>query len=354
MARRAVKRREDGTVRQLPSGRWQARYWDEAGKRRSAPVTFDTKMDASAWLDRGDRTTEAVARKADPTLVQYAEQWLAHRTDLKARTAAEYASLLRRLIVPSLGDVRVAALTPATVREWFAAMDPAKPTQRRHAYALLSGICRTAVEDEVLAANPCTVKRATVVKRSTTTRLPTADEVEALAGAMPEHLRAMVVLAAYCGLRFGELTELRRGDVRDGRLHVDRAVVRVGGGFLVGPPKSEAGVRAVAVPPRLQPLLEEHLDRHVDPGSDALLFPARRGGHLAPASLFRHWYPARDAVGLPDLRWHDLRHYAATSAARHGATLAQLQRRLGHSTVAAAMRYQHAAQQEDDDLAARI
>jgi hypothetical protein len=157
MARKAAKRREDGTVRQLPSGRWQARAWDKAeGKQRSAPRTFDTKMDAVAWLDKGDRSVPgSVAPKSDPTLAQYAEQWLNDRAaDLKARTREEYASLLRRLILPSLGEVRVASLTPATVREWFADLDPTKPTQRRHAYARLSGICRTAVEDEVLQPRP--------------------------------------------------------------------------------------------------------------------------------------------------------------------------------------------------------
>ena len=356
MARRAARRRDDGTVRVLPSGRWQARYWDDEGKRRSAPTTFDTRMDAAAWLDKGDRSMPSpVAAKADPTLAQYAEQWLTHRAaDLKARTRDEYASLLRRLILPTLGEERVASLTPATVREWFANLDPTKPTQRRHAYALLAGICRTAVEDEVLDASPCRVKRATVVQRSTTTTLPDGEQLAALVEAMPEHLRAMVVLAAWCGLRYGELTELRRGDVRGGVLHVDRAVVRVGGGFVVGSPKSDAGRRTVAVPPRLQPILDEHLDRFVGPAGDALVFPARHGGHLAPSALYRHWYAAREAAGLPSLRWHDLRHHAATEAARRGATLAQLQRRLGHSTVAAAMRYQHAAQQEDEALAALL
>lgn len=342
MARRAVKRREDGTVRQLPSGRWQARYWDEGeGKQRSAPRTFDTKMDAAAWLDHGDRTTEAVAAKSDPTLADYAAQWLEHRVDLKPRTRAEYASLLRRCILPALGEVRVARLTPATVREWFAAMDPSKPTQRRHAYALLSGICRTAVEDEVLDATPCRVKRATVVQRQHTTTLPDGEQLAALVAAMPERLRAMVVLAAWCGLRYGELTELRRGDVRGGSLHVERAVVRVDGGFLIGSPKSEAGRRTVAVPPRLQPILDEHLDRFVGPASDALLFPARHGGHLAPSALYGHFYPAREAAGLLTLRWHDLRHHAATRLARAGATTAEIMDALGHSTHGVAMRYQH-------------
>ncbi len=176
-----------------------------------------------------------------------------------------------------------------------------------------------------------------------------------LVEAMPERLRVMVLLSAWCGLRFGEVTELRRCDVRGGTVqHVERAVVRVEGGHLVGLPKSEAGVRTVAMPPALVPVVAEHLDRFVAPDPDALLFPAHHGGHLAPSTVYRHLHAAREVAGLPTLRWHDLRHHAATTAARHGATLAQLQRRLGHSTVAAAMRYQHAAQQEDEALAARM
>ncbi len=354
MARRQARRREDGTVRQLPSGRWQARWWDEAAQtQRPAPRTFDTRLDAVAWLDRGERAAPD-APVADPTVEQYAAQWLEQRVDLRPRTRGEYASLLRRCILPALGDKRLASLTPATVREWFASLDPDKPTQRRHAYALLSVICRTAVEDEVLAATPCRVKRATVVKRQHQPNVPMPEALATLVEAMPERLRAMVLLSAWCGLRFGEVTELRRRDVRGGTVHVERAVVRVDGGHLVGPPKSEAGVRTVAMPPALVPVVAGHLDRHVDDDRDALLFPAHHGGHLAPSTVYRHLYAARQAAGLPTLRWHDLRHHAATTAARHGATLAQLQRRLGHSTVVAAMRYQHAAQQEDEALAARM
>lgn len=74
---------------------------------------------------------------------------------------------------------------------------------------------------------------------------------------MPERYRAMVLLGAWCGLRFGELTELRRRDVdlEDARLHVERAVTRVNGEMIVGDPKSEAGKRRVTIPPHLLPVL---------------------------------------------------------------------------------------------------
>jgi integrase len=88
--------------------------------------------------------------------------------------------------------------------------------------------------------------------------------------------------------------------------------------------------------------------------ADALLFAAQSGGHLQPSTLYRHFYKARTAAGREDLRWHDLRHSGAVLAAQTGATLAELMARLGHSTPAAAMRYQHQAQGRDQVIAAAL
>jgi integrase len=85
-----------------------------------------------------------------------------------------------------------------------------------------------------------------------------------------------------------------------------------------------------------------------------LLFPSAGGGHLAPSTLYRSFYPARKAAGRPDLRWHDLRHTGAVLAAATGASLAELMARLGHSTAGAAMRYQHVAQDRDMEIARRL
>jgi integrase len=164
----------------------------------------------------------------------------------------------------------------------------------------------------------------------------------------------MVLLAAWCGLRFGELAELRRVDVDGGVVHVSRAVVRLPGTLEVGTPKSAAGARTVAMPPHIRPEVETHLDAMEDKRPGALLFPAHRGGHLAASTLNRHWNAARKAAGRPDLRWHDLRHTGATRAAQAGATTADLMARLGHSTIGAAMLYQHAAQDRDAQIAAAM
>ena len=168
----------------------------------------------------------------------------------------------------------------------------------------------------------------------------------------------LILLAAWGGLRMGELIELRRRDIdaQRGVIHVRRGVVRVEGKVLVGSPKSAAGVRDVAVPPHLLPLLKEHLATYVDPGPDALAFPSvnDRTVQVHPNTLYRQWYRARKAAGRPDLRIHDLRHTGAVLAAQTGATLAELMARMGHSTPQAALRYQHAAQGRDAQIAAAL
>ena len=119
-------------------------------------------------------------------------------------------------------------------------------------------------------------------------------------------------------------------------------------------PASDFGPVIANVPPHIIPMIEDQLDRFVANRRDALVFPAEGGGHLQPATLYRHWYKARERAGRPDLRWHDLRHSGAVLAAATGASLAELMERLGHSTPAAAMRYQHAARGRGREIAALL
>lgn len=351
-----------GSIRKLPSGRIQARYTGPDGVTYSAPVTFDSRQYAEAFLARvhgdiqGERwespDTVPAADVPSPTLAAYTQMWLASR-DLAGSTRLLYAATLKH-ILPALGDTLLPDLTPAVVREWHAKMKTG-PTQRAHAYGLLRTIMGTAVTDDVILTNPCRVRGAGNAKRVKQIRPATLPELEAIAAAMPPRYRLMVLLAAWCALRFGELAELRRGDidVRNKLLQVRRGVVRTEDGLLVKGPKSEAGKRDVNIPPHLMPLVRDHLRDHTAASRDALLFPAagNPSQHMSPATLYRVYYPARRAAGRPDLRFHDLRHTGAVLAAATGATLAELMARLGHSTVSAALRYQHAAADRDKVIA---
>jgi len=259
--------------------------------------------------------------------------------------------------------VALTDITPESVRAWHALTGPSKPTLRAHAYGLLRTILGTAESDGLVASNPCHIRGASTSKRVHKIRPMTLDELEKLVAAMPEHHRAMTLLAAWCALRFGELAELRRKDLdlKNGVIRIRRGVVRVNGETMVGSPKTDAGIRDVAIPPHLVPLLKAHITEHVAFGKDALLFPGSNGQHLVPSTMYGKppsksragygFYGARAVAGRPDLRWHDLRHTGAVLAASTGATLAELMARLGHSTPGAAMRYQHAAQGRDMEIA---
>jgi integrase len=320
----------------------------------NAPDTFRTKLDADAWLKavRSDmHRGRWHAPATSPTFGAYAARWLEER-DLKPRTVAHYRTVLERFLLPTFGAVPLDAITPEAVRGWHALLQTG-PTYRAHAYSLLRAIMRTAVDDGLIATSPCVIRGAGRAKRARTIEPASLDELAVIAAAMPDRLQLMVLLAAWCALRFGELAELRRKDidVRAGVLHVRRGVSWVNGQAVIGPPKSEAGTRDVHIPPHLLPAVREHLNTHA--GLE-LLFPSPRGHHMTTTMLYEHWWPARQAAGRPDLRFHDLRHTGAVLAAQQGATLKELMARLGHSTPAAAMVYQHAAAQRDKAIAAKL
>jgi integrase len=369
----AVARRYFGSVRRLPSGRWQARYQGPDGRtytaRREAdggPLTFDSRQYADAYLASVQTAIKdkqwvspdsPKAATAAPVLLRdYSRTWLADR-DLSPSSRLLYQHTLDKQILPGLGEVALTAITPALVREWHATLrTETGPTQRAHAYSLLRTILNTALADELIPANPCRVRGAGSVKRARQIRPATLAELEALTAAMPARYRLMVLLAAWCAMRFGELAEVRRSDVDVGAgvIHIRRGVVRGAEGQAVKGPKSEAGKRDVAIPPHLLPAVKAHLRDHTAASRAALLFPAASGGHMAPSSLYGVFHPAREAAGRPDLRFHDLRHTGAVLAASAGATLAELMARLGHSTVTAAMQYQHAAADRDKVIAAAL
>jgi integrase len=360
-----MSKRSFGQIRRRRSGRYQAFYTGPDTRLHYAPSTFETRIDAEGWLTDERRIISTGAwvppaqRSAliskSPTLGDYAGPWLADRT-LKPRTREHYQSLLDRQILPSLGDKPLKALTPVTIRFWHAELGTKTPTLRAHAYGLLRTILATAQHDGLIAANPCHIRGAGNSKRVHKIKPLTLPELEALTAAMPQRYQAMTLLAAWCGLRFGELAELRRSDrdLKNGRIKIRRAVVRVGGKFVVTTPKSDAGIRDVAIPPHLLPIMKTHIAEHAQFGRDGLLFPAAGGGHLAPSSLYKVFYPARRVAGRPDLRWHDLRHTGAVLAAATGATLAELMARLGHSTQGAALQYQHSAQDRDMEIARKL
>ncbi|SIS19474.1 tyrosine-type recombinase/integrase [Williamsia sterculiae] len=349
-----------GSIRKLPSKKFQARYVHGADLARyTAPTTFTAKIDAEGWLaqerkliENGEWTppVERTAAKAVTglTLKTYGEKWHAETVNRhKPRTRALNRGYLDNVIYPGLGDRALKGLTVSDVREWFAGLEDF-PTRNANAYSLLRTILNQAVDDEILAANPARIKRAAVKHRKSEPIPLTPEEIRALADAITARYRAWVLLAGFSGLRFGELTALRRSDLDMGEdslaVTVRRAVTRVDGKFVVDRPKSRAALRTVPLPEGLRPALAEHLKTYALPGRDGLLFPTSTGAMMF-ASTFRYSFQrAAEAIGKPGLTPHGLRHTAATLFAQAGATLADHMVLMGHTSAAMSARYTHSTE----------
>lgn len=358
------KRRQAGGIDRLRSGRYRVRITDPATGERTSLGTFATKADAerafAQALTEQARGSWVRPSNAAAPLSDYASQWLAARlgrggAPLRPRVRELYEGQLRLHILPALGDVPLGRLQPAIVRTWYARLleDGPGASTTAKCYRLLHAILNTAVEESLIATNPCAIRGAGA-ERVAERRIPTVDQVFDLADAVPTRYRALVLLAAFSGLRRGELLGLRRCDVDVGNRTVTVSVQRqqlANGEHLIGEPKSDAGRRTVTLPPEAWQPLVDHLDHFTAPEDDAWVFTGAKGGPLREAVWQHEWSRARQRIGRPDLHFHDLRHVAATLAAATGAGVKEIMYRIGHSSPQAALRYQHATARRDRTIA---
>jgi integrase len=325
--------------------------------------TFRTRREAEAF-ERSERTARDRGTWADPqagtvTFTAYAETWLAARTvrgrAVAPRTVETYRYLLDQHLSPTFGSTPLAKINAAAVRSWHARLLRTAPKSvPPQAYRLLHAILATAVDDSVIGANPCRIKGAGSERSDERPILGHAD-VAAMAEAIDPRWSALVYLAAYGALRFGELMGLRRQDIdlTRGVVVVTGQLVELQNGHHVRTaPKSDAGLRSVALPAFVTAELAAHLDRYVGPEPGAPVFVGTKGGVPTRTNWSRVWIAGRERAGLPsNAHLHDLRHAGATLAAQTGATTKELMARLGHSSPQAALRYQHAADDRDRTIA---
>jgi integrase len=348
-------------------GGYVVRY--RGADRKQHSQTFKRKVDADRFL----RTVEADVLRGtwvDPQLAkvtfeEYASGWLESRPNLRPRTRETYESELAH-VYPTFGTVELGKITPGDVRLWHAELSKKLgPSTVAKCYRLLRSILATAVADERIARNPCKLDGAGV-ERAAERPVATVEQVWNLANAMPDRYRCLVVLAGFVGLRIGELLGLERRHVNV--LHKTLTVEQqqqelTSGEVVIGPPKTAAGARTVALPAFVMPELERHLDEFSSPEPSGRVFPGEHRGPLRKLTVHKHWKVARAKVeDLPTgFVFHDLRHTANTLAASAGASTRELMHRMGHGSSAAALRYQHATRERDvevarllDELASRV
>jgi integrase len=355
-----TRKRRFGRVRQLTSGRWQARYAGPDGIDRAAPETFVTKTDAEVWLT----LKEAEIRNGDwinpddgkVSLAEYAGTWIGERPGLRPKTVELYRYLLRKHLTPVLGPMPIADIQAGHVRRWRKHLLDAQVSEvtTAKAYRLLKTIMTTAVDDGAIRRNPCRLKGGGSESSPERVAL-TVPQVFALGDAIDPRYRALVLLATFTSLRWGELCALRRSDIdMEARtVRVERSLTELQNGALAfGPPKTDAGRRTVGFPELIVPVIRWHLSCFAHPEENGLVFTGSAGALLRRGNFRRRvWLTALAKARLPAVHFHDLRHTGNTLTAIAGANLRELMARMGQSSTRAALIYLHSTDERQRELA---
>lgn len=339
---------------------WRARYRDPGGRERSR--TFARKIEAERFLssvetamNRGDWIDPSLGRT---TIAEWAPRWLAAKRRLKPKTRAGYESLLRAHLVPALGDVPLAKLERIHVEQWVSGMENSglSASRIRQGFNVLAAMLDAAVANGMIVRNVARGVELPRIPRKER-RFLSEPQVMRLAEAVPVEYRALILVLAYSGMRWGEAVALRRGrcDLLRRRLHVLESAVEVDGTLSWGLPKTHRQ-RAVSIPAFVCEDLAIHLaDVPDDP--DALVFRASIGGPMRHSDFLRYvWRPAVERGQLPTgLTPHELRHTAAALLIAQGAGPKSVQAQLGHSTITTTFdTYGHLFEGHLDDVMDRL
>ncbi len=342
--------------------RYRARYYGPDGKERSR--TFATKHEAERFLTSvehaKDTGTYVDPTRARMTVGEWGAKWLASRVKLTPKTVAGYESLWRTRIAPRWVDVPLVCVTFADVEAWVASMsaESLSASRIRQAFHLFSSMLDAAARDRRLASNPA--------KGVGLPRLPESekryldhDQVAQLARATGDY-ELLVLVLAYCGLRYGEAADLRirRVDMLRRRLSIVQAMTTISGRAVFGDTKTHQN-RSVPFPAFLHAQLAAHI---ADRAPDDFVFAAPRGGVLRENDFRRRYFDrACVVVGFGEMiddpngrkRYvgftpHELRHTAASLAIAARANIKVVQTMLGHKS--ATMTWDLYGHLYDDDL----
>lgn len=353
-----------GSVEKLPSGRYRVRFTDPHGRRVSGG-TFITKQLADLKLSdlifsiqSGTYAKQAATRIGDldsktATLRELAEHWretrLRNGQSLAATTLHEYERLISNVLAP-FADMPVRSITAGQIEKWWKPEHKRAPNQASKAYKHLKTLTDYALKRRWITESPCLIEGATSYRPAARPEMPSREQVEIMVRESPEPFNVVVSLAAWGGLRKGEIFALKRKDVvfykteTETRVlvRVERAVSWVDRAAFEKMPKTEGSIRTVELPPELAPVLKGHL-KSVAAYPDALLFERRPGSgeHWLKYQLNPLWRAARAAAGYEG-RFHSLRTFAATTFAQNGATPFETMDRLGNRNYKTYMAYQRA------------
>ncbi|BAU83863.1 phage integrase [Streptomyces laurentii] len=345
--------------------RYRARYVGPDGTEKSKSFPDRQKRLAEQWLNE---TAADMARGhyIDPraariTFRQFAEKWVAtHTTEVNSKEAAERR--LRLHVYPYIGTRPLASFQPGHIRTWLGELESKVPaaSHRRIVFGTVSAAFGAALDDGLIAKNPCKARSIQIPKPTPTRVTPwTTRQVFGVRAALPERLRATVDVAGGCGLRQGEVFGLSEDelDFEGGWLSVNHQLKRIRGKFVFALPKG-AKVRDVPLPDTVADALQEHRQKYPSVAvtlpwrtpdgplvTKSLIFSGSTRDHVRVSHFNDHmWKPALAAVGIipelvegkryassPEHGMHALRHFYASVLLDAGENIRALSQYLGHA-----------------------
>ncbi len=369
-AKKNARRRSpgEGSVYPFRGGHAGALAWtDPDGTRHRRTVTAPTSAGVRDKLDdlrRELRLGTLTSASQALTVGDYLTEWIErHRTSVRPSTWRSAEQHVRVYLIPALGRIPLARLSADDVATALAAFQatgrPVRAPKRtrgrqnagglspltvRHIRATLRQALGAAVIAGKAQRNAAADSRPPYLPHRPITYLSTRDLARLLDATRDDEFGPLYALAATTGLRLGELLGLEWPDVADGRLTVRRSLARAqGNGWELAQPKSARSRRTIPLPARARQAVETQRTRQRfaqnAAGSawqdrDGLVFTDAVGRPLAPERVSREFGKARDAAGVPRIRFHDLRHSAATALLSAGVPLAVISEWLGHSGIA--------------------
>jgi len=308
-----------------PAGCYTARMAEEALQA----VLADARRGTLA----GMHTVSAKFADASAEWLRYVE----HERDVKPSTLSDYRHMARRLD-RSFGETSIDRIAPEDIERWRAGLTCSNRTTQKY-LIVLNGIFKRAMKVYRLPANPMTLVERPRVRHSSEIQVLSAAEVRALVRATSSELhKALLVTAAFTGLRMGELLALRWKEV-----DFAAETIRVVRSFTVGGESSPKSGKPRSVPmiAEVAAALARVGDRDRFRGEEDLVFAGAAGGHLDSKDVRAAYKAALVRAGLRDLRFHDLRHTFGTRAVEQAASILELKEWMGHANVQTTMRYLH-------------
>ncbi len=364
---RSRRGRGEGSVFRRRDGVWVGVVtagYDDRGKRKRRTVYGATKGDVLEKLARL-RADALGGMLGDPqrlTVATFLHRWLEDvaRPSVRASVHRRYTEIVRLRIVPHIGGVVLSRLTPAHVQGMLAFLEKGvSPRGRQMAYDRLHRALGQALQWGMVPRNVCdAVTRPRAPRPTMQVLIP--EQVNALLEvARADRFHALYVLAVATGLRQGELLGLQWDDVDLGRavLHVRRALHELAGRLWLDEPKSAKARRTVDLPVIAVAVLREHRERMLAEGHPhGFVFCDTQGGPVRKSNLVRRSFlPLLKRAGLPRIRFHDLRHTAATLLLLQGVHPKVVQERLGHSQISITLdTYSHVLPSMGREAAAKL